>query len=143
MINKCSGLRVLSLSHNWLHNPGATKIIKTLTAHYELRILDLSWNIIGDDLTALPTYENLVNREITHPERQFNNFSINEALFTGKLHLRNNPLLPPIDAKTDKKQDNKKENTAENVQPVFKEPKKINEKPKEPSSFAVSLGEYF
>ena len=145
MINKCSGLRVLNLSHNWLHNPAAAKIIKALTDHYELRILDLSWNIIGDDLTALPTYEHLVNSEITHPERQFNNFSINEALYTGKLKLRNNPLLPPIDAnKGDKKkQDNKKENTTENTQPVYKEPKKINEKMKEPSPFAVSLGEYF
>ena len=145
MINKCSGLRVLILSHNWFHNQAATKIIKALTVHYELRILDLSWNIIGDDLTALPTYEHLVNSEIKHPEREFNNFSINEALFTGKLHLRNNPLLPPIDtnkSNKDKKQDNKKD-TTENTEPVYKEPKKINEKMKEPASFAISLGEYF
>ena len=144
MINKCTGLRVLNLSHNWLHNPSATKIMKELIEHYELRILDLSWNIIGDDLTALPTYEHLVNSEITHPERQFNNFSINEVMYTGKLHLRNNPLLPPIDLnKGDKKQDSKKEAPAEAPKPEYKEPKKINEKMKEPSPFAVTLGEYF
>ena len=144
MINKCSGLRVLNLSHNWLHNQSATKILKELTDHYELRILDLSWNNIGDDLTALPTYEHLVNSEITHPERQFNNFSINEALYTGKLKLRTNPLLPPIDLnKGDKKQDNKKEAPTETAPPVYKEPKKINEKMKDPSPFAVTLGEYF
>ena len=143
MINKCSGLRVLVLSHNWLHNQAATKIIKELTDHYELRMLDLSWNIIGDDLTTIPSYESLVNSEITHPERQFNNFSINEALFTGKLNLRNNPLLPPIDLNKggDKKQD-KNEQKAENTQPTNKPIKKINEKMKDPSPFAVSLGEY-
>ena len=144
MIKKCSGLRLLNLSHNWIHNQGATKILKELGNHYELRILDLSWNCIGDDLTALPTYEHLVNSEYTHPEREFNNFSINEALFTGKLNLRNNPLLPPIDAsKGDKKKDNKNEPAKENTQPVYKEPKKINEKMKDPSPFAVTLGEYF
>ena len=144
MVNKCSGLRVLNLSHNWLHNPSATKIMKELIEHYELRILDISWNLIGDDLTALPTYEHLVNSEITHPEREFNNYSINEALSTGKLNLRTNPLLPPIDLnKGDKKKDNKKETTTEKPQTVYKEPKKINEKPKEPSPFAIILGEYF
>ena len=143
MISKCSGLRVLNLSHNWIHNQGATKILKELNNHYELRILDLSWNCIGDDLTAIPTYEHLVNSEYTHPERQFNNYSINEALFTGKLNLRNNPLLPPIEQKGDKKQDNKKEPAKEAASPVKKEPKKINEKMKDPSPFAVTLGEYF
>ena len=103
MISKCSGLRLLNLSHNWLCNQGATKIIKELSNHYELRILDLSWNCIGDDLTAVPTYEHLVNSELTHPEREFNNFSMNEALSTGKLNLRNNPLLPPIDTTGGKK----------------------------------------
>ena len=144
MVNKCSGLRVLNLSHNWLHNQSASKIMKELTEHYELRILDLSWNLIGDDLTALPTYEHLVNSEITHPEREFNNYSINEALSTGKLNLRTNPLLPPIDLnKGDKKKDNKKEEAAEKPQTVYKEPKKINEKMKEPSPFAITLGDYF
>ena len=144
MISKCLGLRVLVLSHNWLHNQGATKIIKELIDHSELRILDLSWNIIGDDLTEIPTYEHLVNSQISHPERQFNNFSINEALFTGKVNLRTNPLLPPLDLNKggDKKQD-KKDTKTENTQPVFRQPKKINEKMKDPSPFAVSLGEYF
>ena len=141
MITKCSGLRLLNFSHNWFHNQGATKLIKDLTNHYELRILDLSWNCIGDDLTELPSYEHLVNSEYTHPEREFNNFSINEALFTGKLNLRNNPLLPPIE-NTGKKQD-KKDTKAETIQPTMKEPKKIKEKMKDPSPFAVKLGDYF
>ena len=145
MINKCSNLRVLVLSHNWLHNQGAANVIKSLMEHYELKILDLSWNCIGDDLTDLPTYEHLVNSEINHPEREFNNFSINEALYNGKLKLRNNPLLPPIEPnKNDKKQDAKKDVKVENTaQPVYKEPKKINEKSKDPTPFAVNLGEYF
>ena len=107
-----------------MHNPGTTKIIKELNNHYELRILDLSWNCIGDDLTGIPSYEHLVNSEYTHPERQFNNFSINEALLTGKLNLRNNPLLPPIEQKGDKKQDNKKDPAKDASNTVKKEPRK-------------------
>ncbi len=86
MLHKCSGLRVFVVSHNWLHNNGVTKIIKELCTHYELRILDLSWNCIGDDLTAFPIYENLVNNELNHPERLFNNYALNEKLSNLKLN---------------------------------------------------------
>ena len=72
MLHKCSGLRVFIINHNWLHNKGVTKILKDLCTHYELRILDLSWNCIGDDLTSSPAYETLVNNELNHPEKLFN-----------------------------------------------------------------------
>ena len=143
MIKKCSGLRVLNLSHNWLHNQSAAKIITELGNNYELRMLDLSWNIIGDDLTAIPSYEQLVNSEYTHPERQFNNFSMNEALYTGRLNLRTNPLLPPLEMGGQKKQDNKKTTKVAVTAPTFREPKKIKEKMKDPSPFAIALGDYF
>jgi len=147
MLHKCSGLRVFIINHNWLHNNGVTKIIKELCTHYELRILDLSWNCIGDDLTSFPIYETLVNNELNHPEREFNNYALNETLSTLKLNLRRNPLLPPIDTLGGNKKaggDNKKKGKKEVVIPVTKtEPKKVPVKPKEPSPFATVLGEYF
>ena len=145
LLHKCSGLRIFIINHNWLHNPSVTKIMKELGTHYELRILDLSWNCIGDDLTSTPKYESLVNKELNHPERLFNNFALNETLTTLKLNLRRNPLLPPLDAVGGKKpSQDKKKGKQDNV-PVkaFVEPKKIQEKPREPSPFAVELGEYF
>ena len=146
MLHKCSGLRVFIINHNWLHNNGVTKIIKELCSHYELRILDLSWNCIGDDLTSSPAYESLVNNEINHPERLFNNYALNETLTTLKLNLRRNPLLPPIDnlgGGNKKAGGDKKKGNQEKIAPTPSEPKKIPVKPKEPSPFANILGEYF
>ena len=145
LIKKCSGLRVFIINHNWLHNSSATKIMKELLNHYELRMLDLSWNCIGDDLTSTPKYESLVNNELNHPEKLFNNYTLNETLTTLKLNFRRNPLLPPLDAIGGKKPtQNKKKGKQDNAPvKVFIEPKKIPEKPKDPSPFAVTLGEYF
>ena len=147
LVNSCSNLKNLNLGHNWLHNQNAARIIKELATNSELKVLDLSWNCLGDDLISLPTYEQLVNRELNHPERLFNNFSMNEALYTNKLNLRNNPLLPKIDTnannKNDKNKDKKDEKAPANTEVVYKEPKKIKEKPKDPSSFALALGELF
>ena len=146
MLHKCSGLRVFIINHNWLHNIGVTKIIKELCTHYELRILDLSWNCIGDDLTSSPAYETIVNNELNHPEKLFNNFALNETLTTLKLNLRRNPLLPPIDTLGGNKKPSggdKKKGKQEVKPPVQTEPKKIPVRPKEPSPFAVILGEYF
>ena len=147
IVHNCSNLKFLNLNHNWLHNTPVSKLIKELSTNSELKVLDLSWNCLGDDLIELPSYERLVNNELKHPERLFNNFSINEALYTGKIKLRNNPLLPPIDTGNNKtkndKQENKKDNKAETLPAVFKEPKKIKEAPKEPSSFAFALCDLF
>ena len=145
LLRKCSGLRIFIINHNWLHNPSVTKIIKELMNQYELRILDLSWNCIGDDLTSTPKYETLVNKELNHPERLFNNFALNETLTTLKLNLRRNPLLPPLDGPGGKKPSQDKKKGKQDTAPVkaFVEPKKIPEKPKEPTPFAVELGEYF
>ena len=148
IVNNCSNLKVLNLSHNWLHNKPASTIIKELITNTELKILDLSWNCLGDDMISLPFYEQLVNNEINHPERLFNNFSINEVLYTGKLHLRNNPLLPKIETNANNKNADKKEEKKDNVKTepppdLFKKPKKIKEKEKEPSSFALALSELF
>ena len=146
LFHKCSGLRVFIINHNWLDNNSATRIVKELINHYELRTLDLSWNCIGDALTSQLTYESIVNRALNHPERLYNNFALNETLTTLKLNLRRNPLLPPLDSLDGKKQpQDKKKGKKENTAPVklLTEPKKIPEKPRQPSPFVVALGEYF
>ena len=146
LFRKCSGLRVFIINHNWLDNNSGTKIIKELTNHFELRTLDLSWNCIGDAMTSELTYESIVNKALNHPERLYNNFTLNETLTTLKLNIRRNPLLPPLDSLEGKKQpQDKKKGKKEVVSPVKPptEPKKIPEKPKKPSPFAVELGEYF
>ena len=145
LFRKCSGLRVFIINHNWLDNFSAAKIIKELTNHFELKTLDLSWNCIGDSLTSKLTYESIVNKALNHPERLYNNFTLNETLTTLRLNLRRNPLLPPLDAdgKKNPKKENKKGKKEASPVKVYAEPKKIPEKPKEPSNFAVELGEYF
>ena len=141
MLKSCTGLRVLNIGHNWLHNKSAAQIIHVLNNSFELKILDISWNLIGDDLITIPTYEELVNSEIKHPDKNFDNFALEEALGSLKIKLRRNPLLPPLDDKSKKDKDKKTEN--QNTTEENKEPKKIPLKPKNPSEFAVALGEYF
>ena len=143
MLKLCTGLRILNLSHNWLHNKPASQIINSLNNNLELKILDISWNLIGDDLTTIPSYEELVNSEIKHPDKNFDNFALNEALGSLKLNLRRNPLLPPIEDKTKKEKNDKNNKEEPNMADEIKEPKKIPSKPKNPSDFAVALGEYF
>ena len=142
MLKLCTGIRSLNISHNWLHNKSASQIINTLNNNFELKTLDMSWNVIGDDLITIPSYEELVNSQIKYPEKNFDNFALDEALGSQKLKLRRNPLLPPIDDKN-KKEKNDKNKEAQNPPEEIKEPKKIPTKPKNPSDFAVALGEYF
>ena len=144
MLTHCHGIRVFIISHNWLHNNSAKLLINELIEHSELKMLDISWNCIGDDLTATPQYEALVKNESNHPEKLFNNFALNETLTTLKLNLRRNPLLPPLESLGGKKQEpQKNKKDTKQKEPVKLEPKKIIVKPRDPSPFAVALGEYF
>ena len=144
MAKLCTGLRSLNLSHNWLHNKSAAQLMRTLSDNFELKLLDLSWNCIGDDLVIIPSYEELVNSELKYPEKNFDNFALEEALGSLKLNLRRNPLLPPLDEKNKKeKNDKNKDKDKQNTNEEKKEPTKIPLKPKTPSDFAIALGEYF
>ena len=146
LLEFCSQIDILNLSHNWFHNKPAAKIISTILNFCpELKILDISWNCIGDDLVIIPSYEELANSQIRHPDKNFDNFALEEALGSLKLNLRRNPFLPPLDEKGGKKEDkNKKNNQAQqDGKEEIKEPKKIPVKPKNPSEFAINLGEFF
>ena len=114
LLEFCSQINILNLSYNWFHNKPAAKIISTILNHcLELKILDISWNCIGDDLVIIPSYEELANSEIRHPEKSFDNFALEEALASQKLKLRRNPFLPPLDEKGGKKEDKNKKNVQE------------------------------
>ena len=146
LLEFCTQIDILNLSHNWFHNKPASKLISTILNFCpELKILDISWNCIGDDLVIIPSYEELANSEIRHPDKNFDNFALEEALGSQKLNLRRNPFLPPLDEKGGKKEDkNKKNNQAQtDEKEEIKEPKKIPVKPKNPSDFAINLGEFF
>ena len=85
MLTRCIGLRVLILNWNKLTNPGATMLIKKLRTHSEMRILDLAWNNIGNDFTREPKYEEIVNTDLTNPNRNMHNFELNETCKTMKI----------------------------------------------------------
>jgi hypothetical protein len=104
LLECCSQIDILNLSHNWFHNKPASKLISTiLNRCSDLKILDISWNCIGDDLVIIPSYEELANSEIRHPDKIFDNYALEEALASQKLKLRRNPFLPPLDEKGGKK----------------------------------------
>ena len=146
LLEFCSQIDILNLSYNWFHNKPSAKLISTILNNcLELKILDISWNCIGDDLVTIPSYEELANSEIRHPDKIFDNFALEEALASQKLKLRRNPFLPPLDEKGGKKEDKNKKNAQSqpDEKEEIKEPKKIPVKPKTPSDFAINLGEFF
>ena len=142
LIESCNYLRILNLSHNKITNYGGTLILKKIKNHHELRVLDIGWNIIGNDFTSSLSYEELVNQNLKNPEKKFLNFTLAETLRTSKITFRRNPLLPPLDQKA--KSNSKEKNKSSNISPnKFIEPKKINEPHKNPTQFAIELGNYF
>ena len=140
MLNSCNILKTFVLSHNKISNNAAGQIIKKLKAHRELKVLDLSWNNIGNNFSKPIIYEELVNQNLTDPNRKFNNHLIEEGLTKGKFTYRRNPLLPPLDQKGNAKKDDKKKGSEK---PKVQEVKKIKEPVQNPSSFANELGSYF
>ena len=140
MLNSCNILKTFILSHNKISNNAAGQIIKKLKGHRELKVLDLGWNNIGNNFSKPISYEELVNQNLTDPNRVFNNHLIEEGLMKGKFTYRRNPLLPPLDQKGKAKKEDKKKG---GEKPPIVEPKKIKEPIQNPSSFANELGSYF
>ena len=145
MLTQCTGLRVLILNWNKLTNPGATQLMKKLRTHSELRILDLAWNNIGNDLTVEPKYEEIVNTDLTNPGRNMHNFELNETCRTMRFNFRRNPLLPPLDPKGGNKKPQKKNDpkAATKTGPLYKIPKPIPVPSTPVSPFSNELGQYF
>ncbi len=93
LCKNCLLLNVLILYQNNLRNIGAGNIMFELKKHNNIKILDLSWNNIGSNLSEeIPSVEELINAN-NNPNNKFNNAYLNELSITMKFP-RYNPLNP-------------------------------------------------
>ena len=136
LTNKCSELVVLILKNNQINNLLASKIIINLNKLYSLKILDLSWNLIGDHLIYPFLYEEAVN---FYPNQKnlYNNFELDKIKTNMKIIFNKNPLLPNIDQTQNKKEKTNEEENLEN-----KEIKSIKVPERKPSPFADEFASY-
>ena len=139
MLVSCRSMRVFRLNGNKIDNKSAAELIKTLCGHLELRILDLAWNNIGEELVQKPSFQAIANaHKDDKPEPKiYPAFELERVGKTLKVEPLTNPFLEKVDNKNQSK-DNKEEETNKKKK---KEPLKIPKK--EPSEFAKKLGEYF
>ena len=138
LINDKKTLIILILRLNNLCNPGATLIMNKIKSLPNLKMLDLSWNKIGNDLIKEPLFEEIVTSFPNNAFRKFPNYELNKCYSTMKLEFKKNPYSiidkrkPLINLK---KQNNKNNNSI---------PKKIKVKipERQPSSFSKELSSY-
>ena len=136
LTDKCSELVVLILRNNQINNLLASKIVINLKRIYSLKILDLSWNLIGDHLIYPFLFEEAVNY---HPNMKnlFNNFELDKIKTNMKIIFNKNPLLPKID----KNQPTKSKTSTENPEQDI-EIKQIKVPERKPSAFAEEFASY-
>ena len=138
LTDKCSELVVLILRNNQINNLLASKIIINLKNLYSLKILDLSWNLIGDHLIYPFLFEEAVN---FHPNEKnlFNNFELDKIKTNMKIIFSKNPLLPKLDKS---QMASKSSKNAEKTPIQFQEKKLIKVPQRNPSPFAVEFSSY-
>ena len=82
LIKKCEVLNVLILYQNQFSNIGAGLLMSELKKHSKIKILDLSWNLIGTNLTdEIPTLDELIKAN-KNPKNHFDNAYLNEIKYT-------------------------------------------------------------
>ena len=92
LVSKCEILTVLILYQNQLGNKGAGLIMSEIKKHNRIKILDLSWNLIGNNLTdELPNLEELTSA-VKDKENHFDNAYLNELKIS--MQFRNQSLSP-------------------------------------------------
>ena len=93
LIKRCELLNVLILYQNQFTNLGAGLLMSELKKHPRIKILDLSWNLIGTNLTdEIPTLDELIKAN-KNPNNHFDNAYLNEIKFT--LQFRKNNSTSP------------------------------------------------
>ena len=86
LISKCEVLNVLILYQNQFRNQGAGMMMAEIKKHKKLKILDMSWNLIGTNLTdELPNLEELTSAT-KDPNNHFNNAYLNELIVSTQFH---------------------------------------------------------
>ena len=92
LINKCYNLDVLILYQNQFNNYGAGLIMSEIKKHPKIKILDLSWNSIGDNLNEeIPS---LIELQKSNPGKKFKNAYLYELQLTGNYRKAGN--LAPV-----------------------------------------------
>ena len=94
LIQKSEYLTVLILYQNQFRNQGAGLMMSEIKKHLRLKILDLSWNLIGTNLTdEVPTLDELTKAS-KDPKNHFDNAYLNELKYT--LQFRRPGSLSPV-----------------------------------------------
>ena len=82
LIQKSEYLTVLILYQNQFRNQGAGLMMSEIKKHLRLKILDLSWNLIGTNLIdEIPTLDEL-KKASKDPKNNFDNAYLNELKYT-------------------------------------------------------------
>ena len=94
LVHKSELLQVLILYQNQLGNQGGGLIMSEIKKHPKLKILDLSWNLIGTNLTdEIPTLDELTKAS-NNPKSHFDNAYLNELKYT--MQFRRQGTLSPV-----------------------------------------------
>ena len=99
LIKKCDILNVLILYQNQFSNIGAGLLMSELKKHPQIKILDLSWNLIGTNLTdEIPTLDELIKAN-KNPKNHFDNAYLNEIKYTLQFRKQNSTSPARIGSK--------------------------------------------
>ena len=140
LTSKCSELVILILKNNQIDNLLAYKIVLNLEKLYSLKVLDLSWNLLGNHLIYPILYEEAVNYN-PNEKNLYNNFELDKIKTNMKIVFNKNPLLPKID-ETNNKKTKKNEDIKEQIHEEIKEIKLIKVPERKPSLFAEEFSSY-
>jgi len=132
LIQKCFGLKILMCSWNHKRNYGASLMINKLKKHHVMRVLDISWNSIGNSLTQDATLEDVTKG--VRPDYDFLNFEINEWRSMKEIRFR--PELAGVKKEAGKKDPKAQSEPEPNPFANIVSHRNI-------SAFAKELGEFF
>ena len=86
LIKNCENLRVFILYQNQFSNKGGGILMKEIKNHTGLKILDLSWNLLGENLSdEPPSLNELLTNNTNNSNTILNNAYLNEIKYTLKL----------------------------------------------------------
>ena len=98
LIKNCENLNVLLLYQNQISNKGGGILMSEIKKHTNLKILDLSWNLLGTNLTdEIPTLDELIkannkkynNDDNINSRNRFDNAYLDELTYTLKFRKKN------------------------------------------------------
>ena len=85
LVKNCIYLKVFILYQNNFKNFGMSLIMSELKKHIYIKFLDISWNLIGSNLSEdIPTREELIKDNKDNKNRVFNNAELEEIRMTLK-----------------------------------------------------------